>query len=260
MRDRVTPLEGVHNFRDYGGYAARGGAKLKAGLLFRSGQHGDATPDDLERIGSFNIATVIDLRGNAERELFPCARPPGFSARVLFADGETAGSGHAPHVEAARQVSTAEDAHTAMTGLYASMPFRPKLVEVFRLYFKALAENKGATLLHCLAGKDRTGLAVGLLHTLLGVHPDDVMADYLLTNSAGNMERRIAAGTETVRANFGKAMDDDAVRTLMSVHPAYLETAFSAIRREHGSVDGYAKDMLFISKSRLAAIEARLFG
>ncbi len=258
MTDRVLCLQGVHNFRDYGGYAARGGARLRTGQLFRSGHHVDATPEDLCLIEELNLATIIDLRGDRERALYPCARPKVFRADVIFAAGETAGSGHAPHVSAAQGVSTAEEAHVAMARLYESMPFRPKLVEVFRLYFKALADNEGASLLHCLAGKDRTGLAVGLLHSLLGVHMDDIMEDYLLTNFAGDAERRIAAGADAVRANMGEMMDDDAVRTVMSVHPAYLETAFSAILAQHGTVEAYARDVLGVSDARRGALEQAL--
>ena len=258
MQDRVLPFQGIHNFRDYGGYRGRNGARLKTGRLFRSGQHVDATQEDLNAVMALNLATVIDLRGDSERAQFPCARPLGFAAEVLFAAGETAGAGHAPHIEAAREVSTAAQAHAAMVLLYQSMPFRPKLIEVFQLYFAALGQGEGPTLLHCLAGKDRTGLAAGLLHRLMGVHPDDVMADYLLTNVAGNIERRIAAGAATVRASFGQTMDDAAVRTLMSVHPEFLETAFSGIERVHGSVEAYARDVLDVSDGRLAQIESRL--
>src|SRR5690606_42112561 len=62
-------------------------------------------------------------------------------------------------------------------GYIKSMPFRPNLVAVLRLYFGALATGGGASLIHCLAGKDRTGFAVGLLHKLLGTHDDDIRAD-----------------------------------------------------------------------------------
>lgn len=258
MQDRVLPFDGIHNFRDYGGYVCRDGARLKSGRLFRSGQHVDATDDDLAAVAALNLSTVIDLRGDSERAKFPCARPPGFVADVLFASGETAGAGYAPHVEAARDVATAGQAHAAMVILYKFMPFRPKLIEILKLYFAALEQSEGPTLLHCLAGKDRTGLAAGLLHRLMGVHPDDVMADYMLTNVAGNVERRIAAGASTVRSSFGHAMDDAAVRTLMSVHPEFLQTSFSEIERGHGSVEVYARDVLGVSDGRLAQLGARL--
>lgn len=258
MSERVLPFEGIHNFRDYGGYGARDGARLRDRVLYRSGQHVDATADDLKKVDGLGLVTVVDLRGDSERAAYPCARAEDFAAAVLFAPGETAGAAHAPHVEAARQVTTAPEAHEAMVALYASMPFRPKLIEAFQLYFEALAERDGPSLLHCLAGKDRTGLAAGLLHHLLGVHRDDLLADYMLTNVAGNIERRIAAGASTVRANFGHAMEEDAVRTLMSVHPAYLETGFAAIEAQHGSIEAYARDVLAVSPERLSKIEARL--
>lgn len=258
MSERVLPFEGIHNFRDYGSYAARDGAKLRRGILYRSGQHVDATADDLQKVGKLGLATIVDLRGDSERAAFPCARSEDFAATVLFVPGETAGAHQAPHIEAAREVTTAADAHKAMVRLYDSMPFRPKLIEIFQLYFEALAERDGASLLHCLAGKDRTGLAAGLLHHLLGVHRDDLMADYMLTNVAGNIERRIAAGAATVRSNFGHAMEEDAVRTLMSVHPAFLETGFTAIEAQHGSIEAYARDVLGVSPERLSKIEARL--
>ena len=58
MQDRVLPLWGIHNFRDYGGYAMRGGATLKRGVLWRSGQHVDATSDDLEAVSNSLDATL----------------------------------------------------------------------------------------------------------------------------------------------------------------------------------------------------------
>jgi protein-tyrosine phosphatase len=258
MIDRVLQFKGIHNFRDYGGYAARGGM-LKRGMLFRSGQHIDATPEDLASVAALDLQTVVDLRGNSERVSHPCARPEGFGAVVLFADGETSGRGGAPHVQAARrEVVTAEDAHAAMVDLYAFMPHRPNLNAVFRMYFDALATRDGASLLHCFAGKDRTGFAAGLLHRLVGVHQDDVMADFLLTNTAGDSEARIAAGAAMIRKSRGAEISDSAVRVLMEVHPAYLDAAFTAAEKEHGSVEKFAENMLGVTPERVAAISARL--
>jgi protein tyrosine/serine phosphatase len=261
MNDRVIALHGVHNFRDYGGYKTHDGTKMRYGLLWRSGQHVDATDDDLTTIDQIGLRTVIDLRGDSERARFPCRRNDNFSAKVLFVSAETASEGNdAPHIEAARQVHSAEQAHMRMVELYRLMPFRPNLTRVFRLYFDALAQDNGPSLLHCLAGKDRTGLAAAFLHSLLGVHHDDIMADYMLTNVAGNIERRIAAGALTVRSNFGPQMSDEAVRTLMSVHPAYLNASFSEIAEKHGSVAAYAQAQLDVAPEKLARIKENLIG
>lgn len=256
--DRVLPMEGIHNFRDYGGYAARGG-RVRRGVLWRSGQHGEATADDLARVHDLGIATVIDLRGDSERAAYPCLRHDEFAGDVLFHPGETASvRGRAVHEEMAGGVRSAADAHKAMLRLYESLPFRPALVGTYRLYMQALAERDAPSLLHCLAGKDRTGVAAAITHALLGVHHDDLMADYLLTNTAGNAEARIEAGARHVRAGFGLRMDDAAVRVLMGVDAAFLDTALAVMRARHGSVEGYAADVLGVTPAMVAAMAEAL--
>lgn len=257
MNDRIRQFKGIHNFRDYGGYAARGG-RLKTAQLFRSGQHSDATAQDLADFHALDVRTVIDLRGNSERASWPCLRHEDFGAEVLFFDGETSGRGGAPHVEAARrEVVTAEDAHAAMIDLYAFMPHRPNLNAILKSYFDVLATRDGASLLHCFAGKDRTGFAAALLHRLMGVHPDDLVADFMLTNDAGDRAARIAAGAESIRRSR-PGLSDAAVTVLMDVHPAYLDAAFEAATAAHGSVENYAETVLGVTSARRDAIAARL--
>ena len=255
MDTRILPFDGIHNFRDHGGYAVAGGGHLREGVLYRSAQHRDATEADLARIAALGLAVVVDLRGARERAGAPCPRPEGFAARVISVDRETAGL--APHIAAARDVGDPAEVRDAMRNGYAGMPFRPVLIELMRDYFAALSETDGPTLIHCMAGKDRTGLAVALLHAALGVHRDDIIADYVLTNSAGDVEARIAAGAATVRAHYPGA-NDATVRALMMVEQSYLEAALAAIEERHGGVDGYLADVLGVDDRRCAAIMERL--
>lgn len=259
-QDRVLPMAGIHNFRDYGGYAARGG-NLRRGVLWRSGQHCEATCDDLAMVQQVGIKTVIDLRGDSERASYPCLRHDEFNGEVLFHPGETTGArGKAVHEQAAFNVQTAQDAHNAMLGIYSTLPFQSVLVGTFRLYMNALAERPGPSLLHCLAGKDRTGVGAALVHKLLGVHHDDMIADYLLTNTAGDSEARIAAGAAHIRTGFGRTMDDAAVRVLMGVDAAFLDRSFSVIAERHGSVEAYARDVLGVTPQMVEAMEQLLVG
>ena len=76
--ERVLPLEGVHNFRDFGGYAVAGGGRVRTGVLWRSGHHASASQDDLDRIGNLSLAAVADLRGNSERRNCPSPWPIRF--------------------------------------------------------------------------------------------------------------------------------------------------------------------------------------
>ncbi len=236
MSARIIPLNGVHNFRDYGGYALAGGGRLRRSTLYRSGQHFEASPDDLDRIERLGLRAVIDLRSDSERRLAPCRRPDKFSARVVFVPDDLA---QAPHLEAAAKIDGPERALSRTRAIYAVMPFWPYLVQALRGYFLTLTETDGPTLVHCVAGKDRTGIAVALLHNLLGVHRDDLMENYLLTNDPDRIDAHLASGAQSLRAIYGSQLSDQAARVLLSVHPAYLETAFSAIAERHGDVATY---------------------
>jgi protein-tyrosine phosphatase len=248
---RLLPLENVHNFRDYGGYAVAGGARIKAGLLWRSAQHGEASDGDLAAIDALGLATVVDLRGGSERLAAPCRRGPGFTAQVWHQDGETAGLGL--HVEAAGGNLDAESARQAMLGLYTHLPYRENLRPMLSCYFRALARDSRPSLVHCVAGKDRTGFAVAVLQRMLGVHHDDVMADYLLTNSASRLEERIASGEMQQRA-YAKGRDESTIRALWGVEEAYLDAAFAALDERFDSVDAYLEEVLEIGAAEREAL------
>jgi protein-tyrosine phosphatase len=256
--DRVLDLQGVHNFRDFGGYAVAGGGRLKRGLLWRSGQHHGASDADLEKIATLGLSDVFDLRSSMERKTHPCRRPGDFAARIFLSDDPVhspalrigaspdADEKHAaPHVAGAagpRKRSAAET-REGMRKNYGAIAFRPELIAMTRRQLEVLAEGRGPSLVNCMAGKDRTGIAVAMIQLVAGVHRDDVVADYVLTNTAGNVEARIAAGAETIRA-VAKQMDPETVRVIMGVEPEYLDTAFVTIAEKHGSVDGYLRDVL----------------
>lgn len=246
---RVIPADGIHNFRDYGGYTALGGARLKRGRLFRSAQHRDASKNDLTLLLAHDIRAVIDLRGDAERAAHPCRRHSAFAGKTLFVEGETINPAMPP--EPAMDKAGAVE---RMRSSYAEMPFRPGFQRSLALYFKALREEESATLVHCVAGKDRTGLAVALFHHLLGVHPDDIMEDYLLTNSAGRIEARIEDGAKTIRTRYGQSVPMETIRTLMSVDPSYLNTAIYAIIERHGSIELYAEKALGVAPAIRGAL------
>lgn len=251
---RVLPLKGIHNFRDYGGYALPGGGRLKTGLLWRSAQHRDATDEDLAAVQSLKLGAIIDLRGESERADHPCRRAPDFTTPVYFGPGETAGSATAPHLAAAQAAITGEDAAEALKFSYVGMPWRDNLLVAFRHYFDEV-EKGHPTLVHCFAGKDRTGVIVALLHRLLGVHEDDVLADYMLTNVAGKVDERIAAGAEHIRSRYGAGITDEGIRALMEVREDYLAAAFDVIRERHGSVGRYAQEVLGIDDARIARLK-----
>ncbi|PKB25608.1 protein tyrosine/serine phosphatase [Novosphingobium kunmingense] len=250
---RALPLDAVNNFRDYGGYRTSDGRRVRSGVLWRSAQHGEASDSDLDAIHALGITRVIDLRGPSEREASPCRRHPDFSAEVWYHPEETAGL--ALHTEAAEGTLTADDARAAMLRLYDGIAYRENLVPMIKVYFDLLSRNDDPSLVHCVAGKDRTGFAVAMMHEALGVHRDDAMADYVATNTESRLEQRIASGAFRDLPRYAR-FDTDAVRALWGVEESYLATAYAAIRERSGSVDAYLTEVLELDPARREALRA----
>jgi protein tyrosine/serine phosphatase len=248
--------QGIHNLRDYGGYAVVGGGRVRSGVLWRSGQHMEASDDDLALIEALDIRTVIDLRGVSEREGFPCRRHPNFAAQVIAHDGETSNS--PPHEGGGgRIVMTPEKARERMLAVYTRMPVNPAMIDMFSRYFKALDEHDGGSLVHCFSGKDRTGIAVALLLYVLGVHHDDIVREFLLTNEAPTRAILERQSLPRMEAHYG-AIEPEALHNLMGVLPEYIDTYFAEVTRDHGSLDNYLARKLGVDEARKARLRAKL--
>ena len=150
--------------------------------------------------------------------------------------------------------------HNDGVAYYQNAPFEPRHVDLFRRYFHALAEAEGPIVVHCAAGKDRTGLICALTHHIAGVHRDDLMADYLLTNDESRMARKVNFLGPWLEKQMGLRASEAALRTAVSVHPEYLETAFAVIEAAHGSIDGYLGDVIGIEDDLCVRIRERVLG
>jgi len=251
-----VPTEGIHNLRDFGGYSTVDGARVRNGLLFRSGQHMEASESDLETLQNLDIRTIIDLRGESERNGFPCRRHDDFNAQVIAFDGETSNS--PPHEGGGGTVEmTPERARNRMMAVYTRMPVNPAMIDMFTRYFKAVEERDGGSLVHCFAGKDRTGIAASLLLHVLGVHKDDVFAEFLRTNDAPTKHILERQSLPRMEAHYG-TIEPDALRNLIGVLPDYIDTYWKEVTRDHGSVDNYLAQTLGVDEARKARLRERL--
>lgn len=237
-----------YNLRDYGGYATRSGARLRRGVLFRSGQLDVAGEEEAGLLHRLGIGAVIDMRGPAE---IGDARSPaydGFSGEILLASSEDSIMPHATTGLVA--ITSVEDVGNQMAEVYRRLPFCGRFRESLANYIRAL-DGADATLIHCFAGKDRTGLAVALFHLIAGVHSDDVFADYLMTNDMG--EDRI----ELSRPEFDRRSGGDApewlFRALNAVQADYLAAALQQI----GHIHSYVAETSGYSSERLVEIAER---
>jgi protein tyrosine/serine phosphatase len=248
--------EGIHNLRDYGGYAVPGAGRVRRGLLLRSGQHTEASDADLALLMRLDIRTVIDLRGVSERTGFPCRRHADFAAEVIAHDGETSNS--PPHEGGGGRIEmTAARARERMIAVYTRMPVNPAMIAMFTRFFAAIDACEGASLVNCFAGKDRTGIAASLLLHVLGVHRDDIIAEFLRTNDAPTRHVLERQSLPRMEAHYG-AIGAEALHYLMGVTPEYIETFLAEVARDHGSIDAYLAQRLGVDEARKARLRARL--
>ncbi|MFT4305689.1 MAG: tyrosine-protein phosphatase [Microbacterium sp.] len=217
-------LPGVYNLRDTGGYRAGAGTS-RWGRLFRSDALHRLDDAGRARLAQLRIAHVVDLRGAAERRASPSLLD-GLNAQVhhlpVFAEAD-------PAAQAAGEM--------ALAPVYDHMVDErgPQLAAAVRVI--ADAADDEAVLVHCTAGKDRTGLVVALALSAAGVERDEVVADYATT--ADNLRGEWADGMLRSFAAQGLALTPQIVE-LVSASPAPLMAALlERIDRDHGSAADY---------------------
>ncbi|MBX7248782.1 MAG: tyrosine-protein phosphatase [Caulobacteraceae bacterium] len=259
MADRIHKFEAIENVRDYGDYAGHAGRRLKPGRLLRTGHHARATDADLRRLQDMEVAVVVDLRHPAERVYQPSRRLPGWTGRAIESDIDNDEQGEPPHITFLKSNDlSAENVHRYMMDAYRRIPFEARHLDLFSRYFDALSETEGAVLIHCAAGKDRTGLLAALTHRLTGVSEDDLIEDYLLTNTAVDLEGRAPEIAKTIETNFGRKASAAAVQAFLGVRPEFLAEAFRVIDDQYGSLDSYLERACGVDPAKRDRLAERL--
>jgi len=259
MSTRILAFEGVDNFRDFGDYATAAGRRIHPGRLYRSANHAMATDADLEAIAGLRLAVMVDLRRPEERGRAPNRRPEACDAAVITNDIDENPDDPDPWATFLKgsDLTPASFRGYLMT-YYREAPFKRRHLDLFARYFRALGEADGPVLIHCAAGKDRTGVLAALTHHLAGVHRDDITEDYLLTNDEARFERRAPMVLQHLAEATGRTPKDDVVRLVMGVEAPFLDQALDAMTEAHGSVDAYLRHALGVDAALREKIETRL--
>jgi protein-tyrosine phosphatase len=229
-----------YNFRDVGGYTGRDGRTVRWRELFRADSLHRLAGEDWEAFAALGIKTVIDLRRTFEVEQH---------GRVPEAEGLAYLNPVVEHVDWTDVPHPPEIAHERwLADRYLN--FTEDGREGLAAALSVIADPGAApVVVHCMAGKDRTGVVCALVLSLLGVSDDDIATDYALT------EVSMASLTAYLRVHNPAAIEGndhmfDSPREAMLVFLADL-------RGRHGSVPGFVRE-IGISDQQIAALRGHL--
>lgn len=237
QNSRRIELKGAYNFRDLGGYITSEGKKTYWGKLFRSDNLAKLTKGDLKRIETLNLQTIIDLRSKEERLSKPNRLPMSNGTKIK--NIEIADSNKS-HNELKREIFLGKlgetDLEEELLNAYrrAITDYRNELSMFFELLLNA--ENYPVLVL-CNAGKDRTGIAIALTLTALGVSKKTVMKDYML--SRVYLEPMIRRMTSKARLLSLFRADIVQLKKLLDTRVEYLNATFNAIDQKFGSSESF---------------------
>ncbi|MEE4110285.1 MAG: tyrosine-protein phosphatase [Halieaceae bacterium] len=247
---RVVGLAGSPNFRDAGGYAAGPDGRMHWGRLFRSGHLACLTEEDRERLAALGLDLVIDLRRADERDLEPSALPGGIAVHgAAITPGSQASAIYADSM----QLGGAGAMFEFMCDI--NREFVRSQTETYREAFAALLDSGAErVLVHCSAGKDRTGFAIAMLQCALGVAVEDIRADYLLSRRYFLPEEQL----DPLRAKYAvDHLSDEDLLPMMHADPAYLQAAFAAIDESWESRDAYLRHGLGLADAERRELRRR---
>jgi protein-tyrosine phosphatase len=205
------------NARDLGGLKGAGG-ETRFGAVVRTEGHGRLTRAGRAALVAYGVRTIIDLRSSME------ARQSASPLR----DHE--GYRNLPFIDEAGLQQVARYATAAESYLWQ---LESQATRVAAILHAVAGAPAGGVVVHCFAGKDRTGLITALLLTAAGVEPDAVAGDYALSEPAlaGMLEEALAAEPDPARRAR--------LRLAYAAPPEAMELVLAQLGRRYGGVEGY---------------------
>ena len=220
-------LQGASNFRDLGGYATADGRTVRWRQIFRSNHLGHLTETDIGVVRELGVKHAFDFRGTNERAAAACAVQE-ITVHSLPIEPTVVAALRA-RLQARALLSA--DALDIMRESYRG--YVRLNTHSFRELFTHLVNDEVPVVIHCTAGKDRTGFACALILHALGVPEQTISEDYLLTN---RFYRRDPASAPD--------LPDEVRQAIGSVNASFLAAGFETISERYGDLEGYFRDGL----------------
>lgn len=243
QNNRHLSWDACRNVRDVGGYETADGGQTRWRALLRSDNLCRLTPAGRAALVEYGVRTIVDLRSSSElaAEAHPFALPaphgPITYLNLPFVDESVVAA-----------TSAAEAAETSAESYCVLLEwFKPQLRTILSYIAEAAP---GGVLVHCHAGKDRTGIIVALLLTLAGVPRETIAADYALSDSY--LQPLYAEILDAVRED-----QREALARRLSARPETMHEVLSYLDRGYGGAREYLL-ACGVSESDVARLRERL--
>ncbi|MFZ4372826.1 MAG: tyrosine-protein phosphatase [Mycobacterium sp.] len=263
-------LSGAWNFRDVAQTAG-----VFPGLLFRSSELSKLDESGRSALTELGVTDVADLRSPAELQRRGTGAVPDDvvihhlpfpEVSHTHADAEGA---EAPHESAWQKMMTeysdeepAEAGQRWMTGEYERFPTLGGAQRAVKKIITLLADGR-PTLVHCFAGKDRTGFAVAIALEAAGIDQDEILTDYLHSNSAtARLRDQILQTTrdrEGVTDEVVSFMESRLTDEVLGVREQYLSTARRVVEENYGGLAPYLR-AAGVTEADVARLRTQLVG
>jgi protein-tyrosine phosphatase len=265
---RLLPMSVTANFRDYGGQLTTEGRQVVWGKLFRTGHMGEMSNADKQALQQLNIQAICDFRRAEEMKRQPSQLPEGLEpTSISISPGSATDLFSALNNEYVNDDHIDEDIiDDFMRDINRDLVISHQS-SYRKMFDTIIAHANSGSIIHCSAGKDRTGFGGLLMLAALGVRSECIMADYLRTNEyvdvAKEVERwAVSYYSQSHNAECSGADDEPkgkvkspfnrkAIAIILRVKASYLQAAMDTIDSRYGGVDRYLRDEIGLTEGEL---------
>ncbi|MAU11438.1 MAG: hypothetical protein CL607_16570 [Anaerolineaceae bacterium] len=250
--ERQIPFEKLANFRDIGGYPTEDGRMVAWDKVYRSVSLAGLTDGDAEKLALLDIQLVCDLRSAEEVDDAPDMLPQSVKTYLhLPAQAEVTRWNRLQWL-----VFRRHRLHELLQHVYINVMIEQN-PQIFAQVFQRLADAENyPVLIHCTAGKDRTGVTVVLLLRLLDVPEQVVIADYTLSNRAYAYIQNLVA--KSIRPLTAMGLKEKDVQPLLDANPETIQAMLRHIDREYDGVENYLLHKVGIDSETIDRVKANL--
>jgi protein-tyrosine phosphatase len=249
-------LLGATNFRSLGGLPAAGGRRIRPHALMRADRLSGLSTGDWDALAGTGLATICDLRSDEERAEHPNRLPPHLGVREMAFDVRNDLRADPTLARLLVSDPTARGAERVMTEIYRRLP--RYMVGTLSAIADRLLEGGAPLLVHCSAGKDRTGFVAAMLLHALDVPEPLIREDYLASRGWPGADLHRASLEERLGAIVPRGELRAAVEAVLDVREVYLDAALQAVAAEFGSIQRYLEAAVGLDAARRDLLRARL--